>query len=63
MDFMQVIWRTALLLHGTPDLVHTDKYTVNYICFQRRKERSDRCTNAKFIDVVRCVSQSGLSGF
>jgi creatinine amidohydrolase len=54
---------TALLLHGTPDLVHTSEYTVNYIAQVDQPELlKPEASAANFAWLTRDIASSGVMG-
>jgi len=54
---------TAFLLYGTPELVHTDKYTSNYIARVDRPELlKPEGSSANFAWLTRDIAPSGVMG-
>jgi creatinine amidohydrolase len=54
---------TAFLLHGTPELVHTDQYTSNYIARVDRPELlKPEGSSANFAWLTRDIAPSGVMG-
>ena len=56
-------WETALLLAATPELVHTDQYTTNYIAqIDAPKPLLPEFASATFAWLTRDIAPSGVMG-
>ena len=54
---------TALLLSATPELVHTDQYTANYIADINKPELlKPEFSSANFAWLTRDIAESGVHG-
>jgi creatinine amidohydrolase len=54
---------TALLLSATPELVHTDQYTVNYIAdIEKPEVLKPEFSGANFAWLTRDIAESGVMG-
>jgi creatinine amidohydrolase len=56
-------WETAMLLSATPELVHTDQYTSNYIAdIQKPELLKPEFSSANFAWLTRDIAESGVMG-
>jgi hypothetical protein len=63
MAFMRVRSRRRFLLYGTPELVHTDQYTSNYIARVDEPELlKPEGSSANFAWLTRDIAPSGVMG-